>query len=175
VAKSRLKKLHGARLRAEANKPFYLNLTAMVDMFTIMLVFLLLTASVNDVAFTPPANVQLPTSRSERIPTLLVKVAISPTAISVEDRDIVSLEAGRVREEDSQGLVIFPLYRELKAIADAQSAQEKAIPDKKIDRRVVLYGDKSIPFATLKRVLFTAGQAEFEGFRFSVIRRGGAF
>lgn len=157
-----------ARLE-KLNKPFYLNLTSMVDMFTILLVFLLLTFSVTDVAFSPPKGVVLPGSVSTRVPSVLVKIAVSPDQISVEEKAVVNLQKGRVRPEDVQGLVIFPLYRELKAIVDS-----KKQGDAPFEKKIILQGDRTIPFSTLKRILFTAGQAEFEGFRFMTQQKAGA-
>lgn len=159
---------------AMAGKGFYLNLTSMVDMFCIILIFLLVSYSVTDVALSPPKDLILPQSFSRQVPNLAIKVVISNQEIMVEDHSVVRLAQGRLKEEDVQGLVIFPLYRELKTISDAKTAEEKEHPERKAERRIILQGDRSIPFETLKRVLFTAGQAEFEGFRFTVMQKGAA-
>jgi biopolymer transport protein ExbD len=157
-------------------KPVYLNLTSMVDMFTIIVVFLLVSYSVSDVALAPPKDVRLPVSSSSTLPFISLKVVVSPRAIMIEDRPVVALNQGKLRQDDVQGMVIYPLYRELKAImVEREKSVEGVANAKPVDRKVVLQGDRSIPFDTVKRILFTAGQAEYDGFRLSVIRKGMGF
>lgn len=160
----------GGEIRKEMrNKGFYLNLTSMVDMFCIILVFLLVSYSVTDTALAPPKGMVLPSSISRALPETSVKIAIGLDQITLEDRPVVALNQGKLNAQDVQGLVIFPLYRELKAFASQH--QDAKSSGQKVERRLILQGDKSIPFDTLKRVMFTAGQAEYEGFRFTVMRK----
>jgi biopolymer transport protein ExbD len=166
-------KAHGLKMRrslgAESTE---LNLTSMIDMFTIILIFLIKSYSVSDVALSPDSTIQMPYSTATEIPTIAVKVSMSQENISIDGRPIINLQNGRLQAEDVQGLVIFPLYRELKAIAVLKAEEEKQDPNREFKRQVLLYGDKRIPYGTLKRILFTAGQAEYETFRLSVIRKG---
>ena len=87
----------------------------------------------------------------------------------------MSLSLGQLRSQDVQGLVIYPLFRELKAVAAARLELEKKDPTKPFVKKIVLHADRSIPFATIKRVLFTAGQADYESFHFVVLRKTKGF
>jgi len=166
------RKSKGLQLRKRfGGQVFEINLTSMIDMFTIILLFLLKSYSVADVSLSPPKDIHLPSSISEKVPHLSVKVDVGRETIHVDGRPVVYLRQGRIRKEDVRGLIILPLFHELNAIYKAKIQLAKNYPEKKFTREIILFGDKSIPFTTLKRVLFTAGQARFEAFRFSVMRK----
>ena len=151
---------------------FEVNLTSMIDMFTIILLFLLKSYSIADVNLSPPKGIQLPSSISDKVPHLAVKVDLGKGEINVDGRTVVYLRNGRLRQNDIRGLVILPLFDELNAISEAKIKLAKANPDQTFKREIILFGEKTLPFSTVKQVLFTAGQARFESFRFSVIRKG---
>ena len=164
---------HALKIRlAFGSESSEVNLTSMIDMFTIILLFLLKSYSVTDVNLSPPKEIRLPNSVATAIPSLAVKVNMSPNKIEVDDHTVVYLNNGLLSKNDVQGLVIFPLYRELKTIASIKRAEAKENPDEEFKPQIILYGDKNIPYKTLKRVMYTAGQAQYEAFRFSVIRKG---
>jgi len=166
------RKSKGLKLRKRlGGHTFEINLTSMIDMFTIILLFLLKSYSVADVSLSPPKDIRLPSSISEKVPHMSVKVDVGKEIILVDGRPAVYLRQGRFKKGDVRGLIILPLFYELNAISKAKIQLEKNHPEKKFNREIILFGDKSIPFSTLKRVLFTAGQARFEAFRFSVMRK----
>ena len=83
-------------------------LTSMIDMFTILLVFLLKSYTAVDI--TPAADMKLPLSTAERPPEMALKITISKEAILLDDREIAPIKEGEVHSALKKSLLIVPLY-----------------------------------------------------------------
>src|SRR3954470_12768903 len=75
---------------------FKIQITSMVDMFVILLVFLLKTYSTSPVNITPKEGMRLPESTSLTEPIDVVKLMVSEDGVFVEDKKVMTLEQGRV-------------------------------------------------------------------------------
>lgn len=156
-----------------------LNITSMMDMFTIILVFLLKSYSTEDISVAASAEMQLPLSTSAVKPKLAVNVVVSKVGIIVDGVPIMALtkkpdETGRewiaVPDEEKKGQMITRLYDRLlekaeqaKRIAEATASEEHAFKGE-----ILMQCDKELPFSVIREVMYTAGQAQFSNFRFVV-------
>ena len=70
-----------------------LNITSMMDMMTIILVFLLKSFSATEVTVTPSSNLKLPMSVADKQPSVALNVVVAKDAIIVDNKRILNLEA----------------------------------------------------------------------------------
>ncbi len=152
-----------------------LMLTPMIDMFTILLVFLLMSYGVTQIQIRQSSDLQLPESTSRQSPKLAVSVVVSKKAIFVDNKKILDLGKGykvprSARQKNSY--VIKPLLAELTEIAKkAKAIVKKSKRGDVFEGDVIIQGDRSMPFTLLRDIMFTAGQAEFSNFRFLVLKK----
>lgn len=143
------------------NSTFSLNITSMTDMFTIMLVFLLQTYSTSDVEIIPENNLRLPASASMVNPTEAVKLSLSHDALKIDKMKIAEVKDADflpqdLEEKDSN--FIKPLFEELDKLAKSSGDKDKQFIK---DGRILLQADKDLPYATLRKVMYTASMAGF--------------
>ncbi|MEO1174937.1 MAG: biopolymer transporter ExbD, partial [Myxococcota bacterium] len=103
--------------RAKDPKEMNLNITSLMDVLTIVLIFLLVSFSSQEEEITPPKDFALPASDSERPPKLAIKVSIGENAIHIEDNQnpVVQLRKGEFIPSDmNKDKLVEPLLRELK-------------------------------------------------------------
>lgn len=143
---------------------FVLQLTAMVDMFTILIVFLLKSYSTSAVHINPQKGMELPFSSSYTEPVEAVRLVVSVEGIFVEDKQIVTLNEGQVMSGDVDAQdpdFIRELYKEL----DRHAERSKEIADQneehEFDGKVVMQADKRLDYATLKKVMYTTSLAGY--------------
>ena len=166
-----------------------LSITSMMDMMTIILVFLLKSYSTSDVSIKPTDDLQIPLSTSKKPPALAVNVVVSRSKIVVDGIPVLNLdlvadeETGdqiiAVPESEKKGQMISSLYDVM--LEKAETAKEigqrataaGASADAEFKGQVLLQCDKNLPFAVVREVMYTAGQAQFGEFKFVVIKNSG--
>src|SRR5258707_13421278 len=79
-----------------APSSFKIQITSMVDMFVILLVFLLKTYSTSPVNISPKEGLRMPESSSLTDVVDVVKLVVSRDGIFVEDKKVLDLDMGRV-------------------------------------------------------------------------------
>jgi biopolymer transport protein ExbD len=142
-----------------------LNLVSMMDIFTILVFFLLVNSS--DVEVLPNTDtVQLPESVAETKPRESVVVLVTDTEILVQGR-VVSRIADVLA---SDSLVIPGLRAEL--VAQAGRALLSG-DDDVADREVTIMGDKEIPYHLLKKVMATCTDADYGQLSLAVLQKDG--
>ncbi len=134
-------------------------LTSMVDMLTILLVFLLKSFSVEGNLITTADDLVLPESSSEEAPEPTLGVEISRTSINIDGELIVPL-AG-IGESDS--LLIAPLFSKLQSIAETTGRDG-------MENEVCIQCDRGLEFSVIKKVMYTCAQASYSDFSLLVIR-----
>ena len=171
----------GRRKKQEEAK---LTLTSMMDMFTIILVFLMKSYS-TDVEVNVDASMAnlLPVSISESKleQNAEAVVSISADAILVKNKKVVTLNNFKVPKsalDPTNPFLIVPLYDELNNRREIALQLQKAgaiIQGKpyKFQGILVIKGDKNMPSSLLMKVMYTAGQAEFSKIYHTAIKEGG--
>jgi len=146
----------------------------MVDMFVILLVFLLKSYSTSPVNITPSENLQLPVSTSTKDPVDVLKLVISKVGIFVEDKKVVdlkqgSLDVGDVDAADTQ--FIRTLYNELDE--QAKKARKIASVNEEIefDGKVVMQADRTLPYELLRKVMYTSMMAGYSDVKIAVVTK----
>lgn len=153
--------------RRNANKGG-LNLTALMDIFTILVFFLMVNQS--EVEVQNNDAIKLPVSVAENKPAENVTVMISSSEILVQGRAVVSTAEAAKSEQDE----IAELKKELEYLA----ARTPLAPEQKGQGRpVTIMGDKDIAYTLLKKVMNTCAKAEFNNISLAVNQKqpgGGA-
>ncbi|MCB0308094.1 MAG: biopolymer transporter ExbD [Bdellovibrionales bacterium] len=152
-------------------------LTSMMDMFTIILVFLLFNFSPDEQdAVNIPKDVSIPSSSSEELISEAVSVTVSQTSIMVDNKVVAKIRNGKHVQARLEGQKIVPLYNELlrhKRLNKFKSPSKQKGKSQEEDSSTVilLQADKRVPFELLDKVLKSAGMAGFPKSRFVVLRR----
>lgn len=147
-----------------------LNITPMLDMMTILLVFLLKSYAVSSENVNV-ANLVLPHSSTSLNIEEAVQLMLTKDAILVDQRVVTELRGGDVRVEDlpdgPQGYLIRPLYDALEINASKLKRIEE-FGGSQFSGRIAVIADKNAPYGLLFRVLYTCGRAEFGRFKLFV-------
>ncbi|MBC7185883.1 MAG: biopolymer transporter ExbD [Calditrichaeota bacterium] len=141
----------------------FLNLTSLMDMFTIILVFLLKSYSTEGGLIHPSENLTLPKSTVEKIPETALDVIVSKETVVVNE-DVVETVANVAQQE---GLIVPRLRDKLKVYADrAKEAEQKY--GIKFSGRVNVQADKDLEYGILVKVLATCGACEYTNLHLAV-------
>lgn len=145
-------------------------LTSMMDMFTIILVFLLYNFSAEEQKdIKMPSDITVPQSSSEMSLEDAVNVTISQNGIFVDEKMVASIGSDHRIRAKIEGQKILPLYAELIKIKSMKRA--KTEKEKENSSVILLKADKDVSFKVLDQVLKSAGMAGFPKSRFVVLRR----
>jgi biopolymer transport protein ExbD len=142
----------------EGEEITHLNIMPMLDIMTILLVFMIKQASVGATDIMPP-DVAPPKSTTEQpIPEEGTPVFIGTTAILVDGVPIVSITGGDVdpgeRAEGALGLEITKLSNTLALHRQAYKNKEGEGP-----KDLTIIADKSTPYRLLMSVMYSSKQA----------------
>ena len=133
-----------------------LNMVSLMDIFTILVFFLLVNAAASEV-LPSPQNIILPEAASEKLPLRNLVVAVDGRIIRLQGKAIVTVKDA-MGDETS---IIKPLFRALKLA----SLNDRKIIDKK---GVTIMGDQEIPYALLKKIMLTCAGAKYTNISFAV-------
>ena len=151
-------------------KPLDLDITSLLDILVIMLVFLLKSYNSSGVTFNIPKDITLPKSDSISLNTYGVNIQISPTTIWVDSKIVLDTKEYTPKSYDHNGKRILPLYDELVAKRKTVQEIEKASPHaKKFSGIANLLVDKSLKYSYLKKVLYTVAEAGYSKYKFVVL------
>lgn len=158
----------GKILREGNSGTFPLNITSMIDMFTIILVFLLKSYASSSVDITPSKNLSLPTSSSQEAPIEALKLMVTVEGIFVDDKEILR---GGARAVASKEDYIKPLYDAL--LVQAEKTKNIASKNESVtfDGKIIMQADQTLNYAYLKKIMYTAALAGYSDFKFAVITR----
>ncbi|MBD3241437.1 MAG: hypothetical protein GF331_12685 [Chitinivibrionales bacterium] len=133
-------------------------LTSLVDVMTILLVFLIKSFSVEGNLVTPSPDLQLPLSTSEKPPRRVSTIEITRSAVASEGTIIAPLESFA----DQDSLIVPPLLEWMRMERAKSEDTAKA-------QEVLIQSDKEIPFNIVKRVMYTCSKAGFNDFSVLVL------
>jgi biopolymer transport protein ExbD len=170
-------------IRRNAREPEidFLNITAMLDLMTIILVFLLKSMSASSASIPQSKDLTLPnsiiTTEAAQEGTVIV---ISKTQILVgDDPNPVVLLPGpeqlaqsgvdaRYKRSGPNDMYIVPLANALSNARDTDKKIRAAKGQDTSSSEAIIVADTTTPYRLIIEVLFTAGQAEFGKFHLMV-------
>lgn len=142
------------------NQPVTLNLMALIDIFTVLVFFLL----VNSSAFLLPTSkeVKLPSSISQKVPKETLIITITKQSLIVQGREVA-----RVSSLTDAGATIPALEAELNEQA---SRIVLSIDEKKNGLYVTIMGDENIPYSFLRKILTACRNANYSHIAFAATK-----
>lgn len=144
------------------NKQGALNLVSLMDIFTI-LVFFLLVSSSNVQQLPNSKDISLPTSVAEKAPKETLIIAITQDSIIVQGTKVSNIEDVLTSKE----ILIPGLEQELKF----QSSKSAAIIKSAKGRSVTIMGDENIPYQLLRKILATCRQTNYTQIAFAAVQK----
>ncbi len=149
------------RLKANAN----LNLTSLMDIFTI-LVFFLLVSSTNPSKLPDAKNLKLPDSIAETDVKDTLVVMVTRDDILVQDLKVSTVNEVKALKTD----LIPSLATELKYRASQTVAplNERGIPE----REITILGDEKTPYSVVRKIMATCSENDYAKISFAVVRGG---
>jgi biopolymer transport protein ExbD len=183
--------IRNRRGRKKLHKDFELQLTSMMDILVIILVFLLKSYSTSTNSFSSVPGIKLPISKTQDLPPDSLDLIVTPEAITFENVHVVefvqtadTLNGGqpsyafKPEDLDEKNMRIARLYdaltkaREkaelLRAKSPARDAQGNPLP---FDGILAIQADKRVKYDTLRKIMYTAGAAQFRTFRLLATRQ----
>ncbi len=158
--------------KREKKEPVDVDITSLLDILVILLVFLLRSYNSSGVTFTVPKGIELPKSASISMNRPGVIVQVSKDKIWVDDKVILDISDKKSMNGifDEGNRRIVPLYSELVKKKEEIKAMAQQVPQAKPFSGVTnLIIDKSIKFNYIKKVLYTAAAAGFKEYKFIVL------
>jgi biopolymer transport protein ExbD len=143
-----------------------MNLVSLIDIFTILIFFLL--SNTAEIQSLPSSKaVRLPESVADKSPKETLVVVVNAEDILVQGRKVASVPDVLAQEGD----LIEPLQAEL----DLQSRHERVRREaaQEEGRPVTIMGDRDIPYRLLRKVMVTCARANYSEVSFAVQRKNG--
>jgi len=142
-----------------------LNLVSLMDIFTILVFFLMVNQS--DVkVLQNNESIKMPESYAEKLPEEALVIFVNNENILVQGRAVAA-----VKDASGPDAIIPELQKELEYQASKQrvlSSEEQAE-----GRPVTIVGDKKIPYALLKKIMATCSEANYTNISLAVNRKLG--
>jgi len=144
--------------------PGGLNLVSLMDVFTILVFFLLVNSSSSDV-MEPPKNIKLPDSIVETKPRETVIVMITPTQILVQGEPVITTQ----EVIDSKTAIIEPVKQRL----ILQKKKVIGINTKVVSesKEVTVLAHRTVPFHLMKKVMASCTSAGYGKISLAVVQK----
>jgi len=141
-----------------------LNLTSLMDIFTILVFFLLVNSATTEVLETPK-RITLPASIIEQKPRETVIIFVSPTEVTVQGESVIQV----VDIAASDAIYIGPIAERLAELSsniigiNTQSVAKS--------EEVTILADRTVPFHIIKKVMSTCTQVGYERVSLAVVQK----
>jgi biopolymer transport protein ExbD len=161
-----------------------LNMTAMVDMFTVLCVFLLQNYATTNQVLPMPEKVDLPAAHEVKELKPSNVVVVSNDGIVLNNIKVAEFRAVKEQEDWliktlKETLEKNILEGEMKkqslgsqlrnAVNEAKQIQKPPEPDD--FRKLTIQSDKNVDFLTIKKVMFTVTEAGIQEINFAVLKK----
>ncbi len=158
----------------------FLNITAMMDMMTIILVFLLKSLSTSTASLPQSQDLQLPKSiltaeadsEPEGLPVIVSKsqIIVGESVVCPVPPDAAQygIEA-KYKRGSRNDYFIVPLGSALQAWRDTDKRIRMATGKDPTHSEAIIIADQSTPYRLLTEVMYTLGQTEFAKFHMMVL------
>ncbi len=153
--------------RDKGVKVVKMQITSLVDMMTVLVVFLLKSFSAEGDIVTPSDGLMLPASTASKKAELAFRLSVTKDHLLVEGQPILTLDQ-MMKGDD----IIVPELTQL--LDDRRKGTEhiqKNSTNVTFKGDVLIEADRKIQFKTLQRIMYTCGQSGFSNFTLLVLKK----
>ena len=137
-----------------------LNLTSLMDIFTILLIFLLVNTN-NAAKLPEDQDIQLPESTAQELPNDVLIIQVSATNVIIDGRKIADTQAVKAQEERTVDALVEELnFRASRALA----------LDPEEEREVMIQADRDVPYAVIKKLMRSCMETPYTKVAFAVLK-----
>jgi len=152
------------RMSRNRGKITKMNLTSLMDVFTILVFFLLVNSGSVELV-EAPKNVKLPESRVETKPRETVVIFVSPEEVLVQGQVVASVNDIFAGKEGT----IDPIMARLAELRDSiVGPSTMAVA---ASQEVTILADKAVPFLVIRRIMSTCTDEGYENVSLAVIQK----
>lgn len=176
---------HGRMAGSKRSAVAFLNMTAMVDMFTVLCVFLLQNYATTNQVLPMPDKVDLPKAGEVK--------ELKPANVVIIGEDGILFNNFRVADfrkvKEQEDWMIQTLFDQVKKAVEEGEKKKKTLgsqlkkavatakpgekPEDEVDDfyKVTIQSDKNVDFLTVKKVMYTVTNADIKEINFAVMKR----
>ena len=141
-----------------------LNMVSLMDIFTILVFFLLVSAG-DQQSLPNLKHIKLPESRAEQTPKENLVIVVSNDSILYQGKAITTTQ--KVLSTNSS---VIPEL--MAALNNTAKALAKRSDEKEVKKRgVTIMGDKQIPYVLLKKIMLTCAGSDFTNISLAVVQK----
>jgi biopolymer transport protein ExbD len=155
-----------AQRKARGGAALDMNLVSLIDVFTI-LIFFLMSGATGVETLAAPKEVKLPLAQAEQAPKDMLVLVVSSQDILADGRRVAGVPEVMAQADD----VTPALLAELGAQAARQPAGAGDALKPDAPRALTIMADKDIPYKLLRKVMVTCARAHYSDVSFAVRRR----
>jgi biopolymer transport protein ExbD len=144
-----------------------MNLTSLMDVFTI-LVFFLLVNSANTEILETPKQIKLPDSVAEEKPRETVVIFVSPEVVTVQGEAVVRVED--ILNSNAQD--VAPIGKRLAELSqNVIGLKTRRVAE---SQEITILADRTVPFAVVKKVMSTCTSQGYGRISLAVLQKSAA-
>ena len=152
------------RMSRNRSKITKMNLTSLMDVFTILVFFLLVNSGSVELV-EAPKNVKLPESQVETKPRETVVIFVSPDDVLVQGKAVATVSDVLEDAED----VVGPISERLAELKDnIVGPNTLAVAG---SQEVTILADKSVPFVVIRKIMSMCTDEGYENVSLAVIQK----
>ncbi|PKM46564.1 MAG: hypothetical protein CVV05_02490 [Gammaproteobacteria bacterium HGW-Gammaproteobacteria-1] len=160
------KKLTGRKQRMQHFKELHgssgLNVVSLMDIFTILVFFLLVNTSAQQLPSSK--DMKLPTTVATKVPEETLVIAVTRDSVLVGGRRVAGVSEVLASSEPIIGQLLDELkFQSGRSLGDGKEAQQA--------RAVTIMSDETIPYALMNKVLTTCRQARYTNIAFAAYQQ----
>ena len=160
-----------SKKRSRTFRPPALMLTSMMDMFTIILIFLLFQFSEKPETIHMLNDIELPRSTARMDHNETVRIVLTSKGLHLDDELIARVQKDKVVGLDPNNLKESVLFNRLQAQFVKASLEEEQTEDQTVPKNHILFlCDKRHSFKTINNIIKTAALAGYPNFQFAVLK-----
>lgn len=152
---------------ARVNGHASLNLTPMIDMFTILLVFLIKSYSVDPAYLTPTQGISLAETTSDVVAPDQAVLFVGKDGILIDGKLVVPFQNGVIKTSQMKNGELPELRRSLEAMAAKTKFIAEHNSSVQFSGILILQADRELPFESMKPILRSAGMAGYHDIKFA--------
>jgi hypothetical protein len=156
--------------RNQTEEEASLKITSLMDIVSIIVVYLLKSYASDPITITPIAEQKIPMSRMDAPLKEGVAIYLSSRELVFNEESLAVLTDGELDQNLVQGHVIRPLFEKL----EEETEKSKQVYESRGEEwvgHIILIGDEAVKFSTLVDLMYTAGRLEYSEYSFCIIQR----